>query len=87
MSNWLQLINGMPAWAIGGFNPGNANAASLSNIQNVAYVLSVKTIEKAGRFTIGAYTGDNTVLINAAGGKDNSGFLAPWDRTISEVSD
>ncbi len=81
------LFTGLPAFAIGGYNLGNADPAAFSNAQNVYYGLAAKTFGKAGRFSVGGYVGDKAVLVNAAGDKDNTGVLASWDRTISEVSD
>ena len=83
------LFAGLPAFAVGGYNLGNTTTdpTSASNAQNIIYGLAAKTFGKAGRFSVGGYTGDKTVLLNASAEKDNTGFLASWDRTISEVSD
>ncbi|MDD2367568.1 MAG: hypothetical protein PHN84_15565 [Desulfuromonadaceae bacterium] len=76
------FINGMPALAIGGFALDSTDGAP-----NIMYALAAKTLPTVGRLSIGGYTGDKDVLLNANGKKDNSGVIASWDRTISEVSD
>ncbi len=84
------LFTWMPAFAIGGYNLGKvapATAPTISNAQNILYALTARTFPKVGRFSVGGYSGDKTALVNAAGNKDNTGVLASWDRTISEVSD
>jgi hypothetical protein len=76
----------MPALAIGVFDVGFKK--DLTDY-NIAYGLIAKTIWKLGRFSAGGYTGNDKLLYNASneGKKDNSGFLASWDRTISELTD
>jgi hypothetical protein len=75
------LFAGLPAFAVGGFNLGSVNAHS--NAQNIAYALAAKTLPVVGRLSVGGYCGDK----NAAGMEKNSGVLASWDRTITEISD
>jgi hypothetical protein len=72
----------MPAFAVGGFNLGSANA---SNRQNIAYGLAAKTFPVVGRFSIGGYNGAKNAPSGV--GNKNTGVLASWDRTITEVSD
>jgi hypothetical protein len=58
------------------------NDHALQTNDNVTYGLIAKTIGKAGRFSVGYYEGNDLVL-----GDKNSGLLASWDRTMSEISD
>jgi hypothetical protein len=81
------LFTGMPAIAIGGFNLGNAVAGGFTNAQNIGYALVARTFPVVGRISLGGYTGDKEVLTDANGKKDNTGVLASWDRSITEVSD
>lgn len=76
------LFVGLPAFAIGGYNLGTVNA---SNRQNIAYVLAAKTLPVVGRLSVGGYSGAKNAP--AGLGDKNTGVLASWDRTISEVSD
>ena len=79
------LFSGMPAFAIGGYNLGTVSADG--NAQNIAYGLVARTFPVVGRLSVGGYSGAKKALVNASGNKDNTGVLASWDRTISEVSD
>ncbi len=84
------LFVGLPAFAIGGYNLGNITTDAINsgtNAQNIYYGLVAKTFGKAGRFSVGGYIGDKAVLVNASKDGDNTGVIASWDRTISEVSD
>ena len=76
------FVSGLPAFAIGGFALDSSDGAA-----NIMYALAAKTLPVVGRLSIGGYSGDKDILVNANGKKDNSGILASWDRTISEVSD
>lgn len=76
------FVSGLPAFAIGGFALDSTDGAA-----NIVYALAAKNLPVVGRLSIGGYTGDKDALVDANGKKDNSGVLASWDRTISEVSD
>jgi hypothetical protein len=78
------FFSGMPALAAGMFG---INTASDLLSTNVAYGLIAKTLPVVGRLSVGGYSGDKDVLVDATGKKDNSGFLVSWDRTMSEISD
>jgi hypothetical protein len=81
------LFTGLPAFAVGGMYLGNAIGSPPTNALNIGYALAAKTLPVVGRVSLGGYSGDKDVLLNASGEKDNTGFLASWDRTITEVSD
>jgi len=70
---------GMPAVAAGMFG---MNSASNALSANVAYGLIAKTFPVVGRLSVGGYNGAESSL-----GTQNTGLLASWDRTITEISD
>jgi len=84
------LFKGSPAIAVGGYDFGTKkfdSASGLGTDYNIVYGLVAKTIGKAGRFSAGYYQGSDKLLLDKSGKKDNTGVLASWDRTISEISD
>lgn len=85
-------FKGMPAFAVGAYNLGTCDKPEvpLSTRQNIVYGLAAKTIPVIGRISAGGYYGAKRALANGTNTIDtemNSGVLASWDRTISEVSD
>jgi hypothetical protein len=40
-----------------------------------------------GRLSVGYFTGNEKLLLDDTGTKDNSGIMAAWERTMSELSD
>ncbi len=75
---------GSPAFALGGYNFGTKKDVT---DQNIIYGLAAKNMGKAGRFSAGFFSGNDKVLLDENGGKENTGLLLSWDRTLSEVSD
>lgn len=73
----------MPAIAAGIYDFGTKKDMT---DYNVAYGLIAKNIWKLGRFSVGGYSG-NEKLLTSDGKKDNTGFLASWDRAIPEITD
>ena len=73
-----------PAVAFGGYDFGTKNNYS---DYNVMYGLLAKNIWKLGRISAGYYSGNDKLLLDDKGEKDNSGLLVSWDRTISELTD
>lgn len=83
----------MPAIAIGGYNFGTRKDITTYNI---GYAEIAKNIWKLGRFSFGGYKG----ALGASGSKslfsvdpsgasktnDDQGFLASWDRTMTEIN-
>jgi hypothetical protein len=85
-------FKGMPALAVGAYNLGTYDKpeAGLSTRQNLVYGLLAKTMPVVGRISAGGYYGAKRGLANGTNSADssmNSGVMASWDRTISEVSD
>jgi hypothetical protein len=78
-------IKGLPAFAVGAYNMGTYDNPRLgiSTRQNIVYGLVAKTLPVIGRLSAGGYNGSERALGKGA----NSGVLASWDRTITEVSD
>ena len=73
------FFTGMPAVAAGMYG---LNSASNALSANVAYGLIAKTFPVVGRFSVGGFNGAESSL-----GLQNTGVLASWDRSISEISD
>lgn len=78
------LFEGSPAIAVGGYDFGTKKDVTDNNI---VYGLIARTIGKAGRFSVGYYQGNDKLLLDADGKADETGVLASWDRTMSEISD
>jgi hypothetical protein len=89
-------IKGLPAFAIGAYNLGTYDKPEIttnnvaSTRQNIVYGLVGKTFPVIGRLSAGGYYGSKRALAtpgNPSNTNNNSGIMASWDRTISEVSD
>jgi hypothetical protein len=85
-------INGLPAFAVGIYNLGTYDKPEIrdgiSTRQNLAYLLTAKTLPVVGRLTFGGYYGSERALATPANPRhNNSGILASWDRTLDEISD
>lgn len=78
-------VKGLPAFAVGAYNLGTYEKLEkgLTTRQNIVYGLVGKTFPVVGRFSAGGYYGSERALGKGA----NSGVLASWDRTMSEISD
>ena len=78
------LFSGAPALALGGFGFGTKSDATDVNI---VYGLAAKTFPMIGRLSAGYYMGNDELLVDANGNKDEDGVLLSWDRPLSEISD
>lgn len=78
------LFAGSPALALGGYNFGTKKD---STNQNIVYGLAARNVGKLGRFSAGYFSGNDKLLLDENGDKENTGVLLAWDRTLSEVSD
>lgn len=78
-----------PALAVGGFGFGTETrkGSATRTDQNILYGLVAQTCPVLGRFSVGYYVGNDEVLLGTDGEKSNTGILASWDRTLSEISD
>ena len=73
-----------PALAVGMFDHGHKD--KVTNY-DVAYGEVAKTIGPVGRISVGYFSGNKDMLLNARGERDNTGVLLAWERTLSELSD
>ena len=90
-------FKGLPAFAVGVYNLGTYDKPELaapglgnSTRQNLAYALAAKTLPVIGRLSVGGYHGAARALATSgdpSNTSNNSGILASWDRSITEVSD
>jgi len=85
-------IKGLPAFAVGAYNIGTYDKPELglSTRQNIVYGLVAKTLPVVGRLSAGGYVGAKRALYTAFNPVEtnmNSGVMASWDRTMSEISD
>jgi hypothetical protein len=80
--------DGSPAMAAGVFDVGTKSGAT---DYDVVYGKIARSFSAAGvslgRFSAGYFTGNEKLLLDGKGEKDNSGVLAAWERTVTEISD
>jgi hypothetical protein len=78
----------MPALAIGIYDVGIKE--NLTN-NNVWYVRAAKTFSASGlslgRFSAGYFSGNDHLLLNRSGLRDNTGLMLAWERSMPEISD
>jgi hypothetical protein len=74
----------VPAIAAGIFDAGTKSDATNSN---VLYVKAARTIGPAGRASVGYFSGNENLLLDLRGKKDNAGVMVAWERTMPEISD
>lgn len=72
------LFKGAPALAVGGYGFGLKKDMT---DQNVLYALTAKTLPVVGRFSFGYFVANDEVIT-----EDSEGYLASWDRTLTEIS-
>jgi hypothetical protein len=79
-----------PALAVGIFDAGTKSYSSdthLGTNSNVLYGKAALTAGPAGRLSLGYFSGNKNLLLNAMQEQDNAGIMAAWERTMTEVSD
>lgn len=84
------FFNGMPSIAVGIYNLGTYDKIEegLSTRQNITYSLVGKTLPVIGRLSAGGYYGSERALANNSNIRNqNSGIMASWDRSMTEISD
>lgn len=70
----------IPAIAVGGFGFGlQTNVTD----QNVLYGVVAKTFP-IGRFSAGYFMGNEKLLLDPSGNKDNAGLILTWDKAITD---
>jgi hypothetical protein len=72
-----------PAAAVGIFDLGTKSDVT---DYDVVYGKLAKTLGSAGRLSLGYFSGNEKLLLDAKGEKDNSGFFGAWERTMTEIS-
>ena len=82
------LAKGVPALAVGVFDVGTK--ADLTDY-NVLYAKAAKTFMvdsvSLGRVSVGYFVGNDQLLLDADGEKDEQGVMVAWERTMTEWSD
>lgn len=78
------LFKGAPTLQVGIFGVGTKN--KVTN-QNVLYGVIGKSIPMVGRLSAGPYFGNKDVLVDAAGDKENTGFMVAFDRGFVPTKD
>jgi hypothetical protein len=80
--------NGSPAVAAGVFDVGTKSDRIDYDViyGKIARTFSAGGVS-LGRFSAGWFAGNEKLLLDSKGKKDNSGVLAAWERTVTEVSD
>ncbi len=77
-----------PALAVGAYDIGTKKDRTDFNL---IYGKVAKTFKAGGlnlgRFSAGYFNGNDKLLLNEDGEKDNDGFFGAWERTMSEISD
>jgi hypothetical protein len=81
------LFNGSPGIAMGMFNIGTSHDSSTckegcGTNYNIADLIVGKTLGPIGRVHIGGYYGNDNLLIDNNGAKNNKGLMFAWDRYI-----
>ena len=71
----------MPAFAVGAFNVGTKSDVT---DYNILYGLAAKSFGIMGRLSAGYYSGNDKLLLDENGEKANTGFIATWDKTLSD---
>lgn len=71
----------LPAFAVGGY--GFGTQAGVTD-QNVLYVILAKTFPVIGRLSAGYFSGNESLLVDANGAKDNAGLILTWDKYFSD---
>jgi hypothetical protein len=82
------LGRGWPALAVGVYDVGTESGRT---DYNVGYAKVARTISiggaDLGRCSAGFFRGNEELLLDSAGERDNRGPLAAWERTLGEISD
>lgn len=71
----------LPAVAVGGYGFGTQTGVT---DQNVLYAVTAKTFPIIGRISAGYFSGNEKVLVDPNGAKDNAGPILTWDKTIND---
>lgn len=78
------LFKGSPAFNVGIFNVGTKKGVT---DQNIVFGVVGKTIPGIGRLHAGPYIGNEKVLVDRVGDRENTGFMVAFDRGFMPVKD
>jgi hypothetical protein len=78
------LFKYSPALQVGIFGVGTKNK---STNYNILYGVIGKSIPVLGRVSVGPYFGNRDTLVNASGGKENTGFMVAIDHSFLPTKD
>jgi hypothetical protein len=73
-----------PTLQVGIFNAGTKS--DVTN-QNIVYGVIGKSIPGVGRLSVGPYVGNKNILVDKDGEKENTGFMAAFDRAFLPTKD
>jgi hypothetical protein len=77
-----------PALAVGIYDVGTKKDLTDNNLIYGKIAKSFTVGQTSlGRFSLGYFTGNEKLLLNADGDKDNAGIMVAWERTVSELSE
>lgn len=68
------------ALAVGGYGFGTKQGVT---DQNILYAVAAKTF-LIGRFSVGYFSGNDKLLLDPSGAKDNSGLILTWDKVVND---
>lgn len=77
------LMKHFPSVAFGAYDFGTKSGVT---DYNIVYLEIAKTLGSFGRLTAGYYVGNDKLLKNTKGQKENDGVLLSFDRTMAEIS-
>lgn len=83
------LFEGSPALNIGIYNVGTKRDGGSSRTDfDIMHVIVGKTLPmNLGRLHVGAYSGNDKLLLNKDGNKDNTGFMIGYDKGFMPTKD
>ena len=70
----------LPSFAIGGYGFGLQSGVT---DQNIIYGVAARTFP-LGRITAGYFAGNEKLLVDTAGVKDNAGLILTWDKMLTD---
>lgn len=79
---------GFPAIGIGVYDFGLKSDITDDNLIYAKLARTVPGVKNSfGRVSVGYFTGNDKLLLDDHGAKDNSGVMVAWERTMPEISD
>lgn len=79
---------GFPAIGIGIYDLGLKSDVTDDNLLYAKLAWTIPGVKNAfGRVSLGYFSGNDKLLLDDKGAKDNSGIMVAWERTMLELSD